>query len=237
MPVISGTQPNTCSATPSIPVTAPDQPPANMVAPTSTRRTRSAPERLPQLAPAGSHESVTPSSSGCGRGRGSVMAAYIRFSSPHFRCPGRGRRHPGGWRIAAGGWTAEPTPGGGTRYTARVTREEPREAVDAGPHAETGPVGAPADEARIRWPAEHHPSLTSVHVRNELPVPAPPAVVWAWLVRAELWPRWYPNSHRVRIVSGPRPDLALGSRFRWWTFGVAIDSTVTEFVPRERLAW
>jgi uncharacterized protein YndB with AHSA1/START domain len=68
-------------------------------------------------------------------------------------------------------------------------------------------------------------------------MPAPPAAVWAWLVRAELWPRWYPNSHRVRIVNGPRPDLALGARFRWWTFGVAIDSTVAEFVPCERLAW
>jgi uncharacterized protein YndB with AHSA1/START domain len=101
----------------------------------------------------------------------------------------------------------------------------------------TGPAGAPTDEARIRWPEDYHPSRTPIHVRNELRMPASPAVVWAWLIRAELWPRWYPNSHRVRIVNGPRPDLAPGSRFRWWTFGVPIDSTVAEFVPCERLAW
>ena len=27
---------------------------------------------------------------------------------------------------------------------------------------------------------------------------------------AKLWPSWYPNSHRVRIVNGPRPERALG---------------------------
>jgi len=98
-------------------------------------------------------------------------------------------------------------------------------------------ASALAEEAGILWPEEDHPGRTPVHVRNELRMPAPPAVVWAWLVRAELWPGWYPNSHRVRIVSGPRPDLAPGTRFRWWTFGVAIDSTVAELVPCERLAW
>jgi uncharacterized protein YndB with AHSA1/START domain len=102
---------------------------------------------------------------------------------------------------------------------------------------EAGLPATPTDETTIRWPEEHHPSRTAVHVRNELSMPAPPAAVWAWLVRAELWPGWYRNSHRVRIVSGPRPDLALGSRFHWWTFGVAIDSTVAELVPGERLAW
>jgi uncharacterized protein YndB with AHSA1/START domain len=114
--------------------------------------------------------------------------------------------------------------------------EGARDGNDAGPHAATDPAGAPADAA-IRWPEEHRPGRTAIHVRNEISMPAPPRAVWAWLVRAELWPRWYPNSHRVRIVSGPRPDLGLGSRFRWWTFGVAIDSTVAEVVPRERLAW
>ena len=67
-------------------------------------------------------------------------------------------------------------------------------------------------------------------------MPALPAAVWAWLVRAELWPTWYPNSHRVRIVNGPHSDLTLGSRFHWRTFGVAVDSTVAELVPYERLA-
>jgi uncharacterized protein YndB with AHSA1/START domain len=89
----------------------------------------------------------------------------------------------------------------------------------------------------IHWPAEYEPSRTAVHVRNELSLAAPAETAWAWLVRAELWPGWYGNAHAVRIVDGPRPDLALGSRFHWRTFGVAIDSTVRELVPGERLAW
>jgi hypothetical protein len=89
----------------------------------------------------------------------------------------------------------------------------------------------------IRWPEPYEPSRTAVHVRNELAMAALPAAVWSWLVRAELWPGWYRNAHRVHIVGGPRPDLALGTRFRWRTFGVAIDSTVEECLPCERLAW
>ena len=64
----------------------------------------------------------------------------------------------------------------------------------------------------------------------------PPEVVWAWLVRAKLWPTWYSNSKRV-IIEGGGPDLRPGSRFQWTTFGVRLDSRVEEFVPGERLAW
>ncbi len=61
--------------------------------------------------------------------------------------------------------------------------------------------------------------------------------VWAWLIRAQLWPIWYPNSANVKFLSGNPPDLALGTQFRWKTFGVTIESKVFEFVPYERLAW
>jgi uncharacterized protein YndB with AHSA1/START domain len=93
----------------------------------------------------------------------------------------------------------------------------------------------------IRWPEPYEPGRSAVHVRNELEMPAPPEAVWAWLVRAELWPRWYVNSHHVRIVAdgegGTGGELALGTRFCWRTFGVAIDSTVAELAPAERIAW
>lgn len=88
----------------------------------------------------------------------------------------------------------------------------------------------------IRWPEKHDPKAASVHVRNELDMPVSPEAVWTWLVRAQLWPTWYPNSRDV-VVEGGGPDLKAGSKFRWKTFGVTLDSVVEEFEPPERIAW
>jgi len=88
----------------------------------------------------------------------------------------------------------------------------------------------------IRWPEKYDPRRTGVHVRNELEIPASRETVWAWLVRAELWPTWYRNSAKV-VIEGGGPDLMPGLRFKWTTFGVRLDSKVEEFVPDERLAW
>ena len=88
----------------------------------------------------------------------------------------------------------------------------------------------------IRWPDKYLPDLASVHVRNQLEMSAPSEMVWAWLIRAELWPTWYLNSKRV-IIDGGGPDLHSESRFRWTTFGLRLESKVEEFVTGERLAW
>ena len=45
----------------------------------------------------------------------------------------------------------------------------------------------------------------------------------------ELGQRDIPQQHAA--------DLAEGTRFRWKTFGVTIESTVLELVPGERIAW
>jgi len=89
----------------------------------------------------------------------------------------------------------------------------------------------------IHWPERYHPKRTPVHVRNETVTAAAPTAVWAWLVRAPLWPTWYPNSRNVRLPDGPEGDLALGTVFTWRTFGVAIRSTVIEFEPPWRITW
>lgn len=89
----------------------------------------------------------------------------------------------------------------------------------------------------IEWPDRYAPANAPVHVRNELAMSAPLERVWAWLIRAPLWPDWYENSAKVRFLDGSGPDLAEGARFRWRTFGVTIDSRVLEFVPRQRLGW
>lgn len=88
----------------------------------------------------------------------------------------------------------------------------------------------------IHWPAHFHPDKAPVHVVNELFIPASAEHIWAWLVRAPLWPLWYANS-RVDWVSGQSRDLGLGVQFEWKTFGVDIASCVQEFVPCERIAW
>ena len=90
---------------------------------------------------------------------------------------------------------------------------------------------------QIVWPSQYEPANCPVHVRNELAMASAPETVWAWLIRAQLWPTWYPNSANIVFLSGQPPDLTLGTRFRWKTFGVTIESTVLEFVPYERLAW
>ncbi|HWY23829.1 MAG TPA: SRPBCC family protein, partial [Nevskia sp.] len=91
--------------------------------------------------------------------------------------------------------------------------------------------------AGIVWPERYAPANCPIHVRNELEMAVPAERVWAWLLRAPLWPGWYPNSKNVRFLEGRPPDLALGTRFRWTTFGVNIVSTVREFVPNQRIAW
>jgi uncharacterized protein YndB with AHSA1/START domain len=66
---------------------------------------------------------------------------------------------------------------------------------------------------------------------------APAPAIWDCLVRAEQWPEWYVNSADVVFLEGDGPRLEMGTRFRWKTFGVTIESKVEEFVPGERIAW
>ncbi len=88
----------------------------------------------------------------------------------------------------------------------------------------------------INWPERYAPDRVAARVRNEITVNAPPAAVWAWLIRASSWPEWYPNSSAVRIEGG-KPILSLDAQFTWRTFGLSVSSTVREFVPEERIAW
>lgn len=90
---------------------------------------------------------------------------------------------------------------------------------------------------QILWPNHFAPRNCPIHVRNELVMSSSPERVWAWLVRATFWPTWYVNAAKVRILQGNDSDLALGTKFRWKTFGVTITSTVREFIPHERIAW
>ena len=91
------------------------------------------------------------------------------------------------------------------------------------------------DDDGIRWPREF--AEAPVHVSNEMVMNVPCANVWAWLVRADLWPDWYPNSANVKFDGGSGPDLQAGTKFWWKTFSASIVSTVREFIPGERISW
>jgi hypothetical protein len=96
--------------------------------------------------------------------------------------------------------------------------------------------------SKINWPVDLRPENSPVYTYNELVIPAEPRLVWAWLVRAEWWPRWYPHWKAVKILSPPGPDLAAGTVFVATApilkiFSVKIKTSVQDFAPGERLAW
>ena len=100
--------------------------------------------------------------------------------------------------------------------------------------SESRPTGMKTD---IRWPERFLPANSAVFVSNEIEIAAEPETVWRWLIRAELWPYWYPNSSDIHFISTSGPDLRERTRFRWNTFGVRITSKVLEFEPCARIAW
>lgn len=89
-------------------------------------------------------------------------------------------------------------------------------------------------ESLIRWPDKFHPDRAPIYIKNEIESNAQPQQVWAWLIRARNWPKWYPNAKRVRTGTD---QLEANAIFRWTTFGMRLKSVVEEFVPNQRIAW
>lgn len=92
-------------------------------------------------------------------------------------------------------------------------------------------------DTAISWPDEHTPENSAFHAVNELQMRAQPEAIWAWLCRPDLWPTYYSNAKLIKHLGGPWPELELGSRFRWWSFGAFVTSQVVEYEPPERIAW
>lgn len=94
-----------------------------------------------------------------------------------------------------------------------------------------------APETVVEWPDGHRPEDSAFLAVNELLVPAEPEVVWAWLTRPDLWSKFYGNARLIKHLGGAWPQLELGSRFRWLTFGAFVTSEVVTYDPVQRLAW
>ncbi len=89
----------------------------------------------------------------------------------------------------------------------------------------------------VRWPAGHEPLGAALHEVNTCRSSADPDAICAWLVRPDHWREFYGNALRVRHRAGPWPELALGTRFSWITFGAPVNTEITELEAPYRLAW
>lgn len=93
------------------------------------------------------------------------------------------------------------------------------------------------EQTPFRWPDGLRPEQARLHAVNELQIAADPDRIFAWLRRPDLWPSYYGNSRFVKHLEGPWPEVELGSRFRWFTFGVIVASEIVELEPAARIAW
>jgi uncharacterized protein YndB with AHSA1/START domain len=88
----------------------------------------------------------------------------------------------------------------------------------------------------MHWPDDLKPDHADVFAHNEIVIDAGCREVWSQLIDAKAWPSWYANASNVNIA-GPGGELSAGTEFTWSTFGFAIHSEVSEFVPDSRVSW
>ncbi|SDG34797.1 MULTISPECIES: SRPBCC domain-containing protein [unclassified Duganella] len=95
----------------------------------------------------------------------------------------------------------------------------------------------------IIWPQAYLPGTTDNYVSNEITVAGlSTAEVWQQLDDTRAWPAYYSNASEIRFHDGTGPMLSAGARFRFTTFGFAVEAEVVEYVPpvtgqAARIAW
>jgi hypothetical protein len=95
----------------------------------------------------------------------------------------------------------------------------------------------------INWPADYQPGFTDNYVSNEIIVAGLSAdEVWPQLNQPQRWPGYYGNAADIAFHDQAAPELRLGSRFRFMTFGFPVEAEVVEHQPPvagqpARVAW
>lgn len=95
----------------------------------------------------------------------------------------------------------------------------------------------------IIWPELYTPGTTDNYVSNEVIVAnLSTAQVWPHLNNTSEWPTYYDNAKEIRFHDGTGPELSMGARFRFTTFGFPVEAEVTEYEPPvhgkpARVAW
>lgn len=89
----------------------------------------------------------------------------------------------------------------------------------------------------IIYPAKFEPSNCSIFVHNEILINASSEEIWLSLVNATTWHEWYSNASKIQILNYHNNYLLAGSKFKWRTFGINLESEIVEFIPHQRLAW
>ena len=95
----------------------------------------------------------------------------------------------------------------------------------------------------IIWPQAYLPGTTDNYVSNEIIVAGLRSEqVWPQLNQPVLWPGYYSNAADIAFYEGAGPELRLGTRFRFSTFGFRVEAEVTEHQPPVpgkpgRIAW
>jgi len=95
----------------------------------------------------------------------------------------------------------------------------------------------------IIWPDGYVPGFSDNFASNEMIVAGlSVADIWPQLDDTTAWPGYYTNAADIRFYDGKGPTLSHGARFRFTTFGFAVEAEVTEYVPPAdgapaRVAW
>lgn len=95
----------------------------------------------------------------------------------------------------------------------------------------------------IIWPGGYVPGFTDNYCSNEVIVTGLTAEdIWPFLNIPLRWPGYYKNCADIRFYDGKGPELEIGVRFFFSTFGFPVESQVVEHVAPvkgqpARMAW